>query len=72
LKRVSNEGGLYENQQELNAANKAANEYNVSVEDENASYTALRRNQNEEEDNFYAPLKEAPLYVNASEFKNTA
>ena len=44
----------------------------ISVEDENASYTALKVNRTEEdEDHYYSGLNEAPLYVNASEFKNT-
>ena len=53
---------------------KATNEYHVSPADENASYAALNRNikDEEEEEHFYSPLQhEAPLYVNASEFKNS-
>ncbi len=72
LKNVSKESGLDEKPQGSTPATKATNDYNISPVDENAEYTALNRNGNEEEeDHYYSPLKEAPLYVNATEFKHT-
>ena len=72
LKDVRNEGGLCEKPQDSTPTTKTIDD--TLVEDENAPYTALKRNgdDEEEEDHYYSPLKEAPLYVNASEFKNTA
>ena len=72
LNNIRNEGGLYEKPQGSTPTTKTIDD--TLVEDENASYTALKRDRDdeEEEDHYYSPLKEAPLYVNASEFNNTA
>ena len=73
MRNASNESGLNSKSQDTTPT-KATNEYDIAPDDENAHYTALNRNGNEdeEEDHYYSGLREAPLYVNASEFKNSA
>lgn len=67
LKKVSREGLTFDDPQP--SPGKSSNEGRyVSPEEENEQYTALSRNGNEEE-SFYSPLNDAPLYVNASEYK---
>ncbi|XP_028418642.1 uncharacterized protein LOC114544109 [Dendronephthya gigantea] len=67
LRNVSKEGLTYDKPQPSPGKTSIDVRY-VSPEEENEAYTALRRNGDEEE-NFYSPLKDAPLYVNANEFK---
>ena len=73
MRHATNETGL-DTKSEDSTPTKATNEYDVAPDDENAHYTALNRNGNEEEDedHYYSGLREAPLYVNASEFKNSS
>lgn len=73
MKNALNESGLNAKSEDTTPT-KATNEYDIAPDDENAHYTALNRNGNEEEeeDHYYSGLREAPLYVNASEFKNSS
>ena len=73
MRNASNESGLNSKSQDTSPT-KATNEYDIAPDDENAHYTALNRNGNEDEedDHYYSGLREAPLYVNASEFKSSA
>lgn len=73
MKHAPSESGLNAKSEDTTPT-KATNEYDIAPDDENAHYTALNRNGNEgeDEDHYYSGLREAPLYVNASEFKNSA
>lgn len=67
LTSVSNEAKIHDKQDIPQAPSKAVNEYDVHVSpvDETETYTALNRQGVDEEDNFYSPLNEQPLYENA-------